>query len=148
ACYGNKFGPKGFGLAGGASGVSMDTDKAFEVSRENVSSCREAQAALTLAPNESRGKWGGGDSCPRCNKTVYIAEAAALRVVGKMWHKMCLSCANCNKMLDSLSCSDHEGEVFCKACYGKKFVPKGYGFAGGASGLSMDTGKAFQVTRE
>lgn len=51
-------------------------------------------------------------------------------------------------MLDSTSCTDHEGEVFCKACHTKMFGPKGYGFAGGASGLSMDTGKYGEVTRE
>lgn len=31
------------------------------------------------------------------------------------------------------------------ACYGKNFGPKGYGYAGGASGLSMDTGKPDDV---
>lgn len=54
--------------------------------------------------------------------------------------------AECNKLLDSYSCTNHEDEIFCKACYGKKFGPKGYGFAGGAGGLSMDTGKAFEVS--
>ncbi|KAH3891998.1 hypothetical protein DPMN_016109 [Dreissena polymorpha] len=55
--------------------------------------------------------------------------------------------AECNKLLDSYTCTNHEDEVFCKACYSKKFGPKGYGFAGGASGLSMDTGTPFEVTR-
>lgn len=146
ACYGKKFGPKGYGFAGGASGLSMDTGKPFEVTRGNVSSFHQAQAAPTLERNGSGGKIGGGDACPRCNKMVYFAEEA--RAVGKKWHKMCLSCNNCGKMLDSTTCSDHEGEVFCKACHSKMFGPKGYGFAGGASGLSMDTGKYGEITRE
>ena len=54
----------------------------------------------------------------------------------------------CNKLLDSTTLRDHDGEIFCKACYGKKFGPKGYGFAGGAGGLSMDTGKPYEVSRE
>lgn len=136
ACYGKKFGPKGYGFAGGASGLSMDTGKAFEVTRGNVSSYQLAQAAPTLERQSSTGKLGGSDACPRCQNPVYFAEEA--RAVGKKWHKMCLSCAKCNKMLDSTQVTDHEGEVYCKACHSKMFGPKGYGFAGGASGLSMD----------
>ena len=34
------------------------------------------------------------------------------------------------------------------ACYGRLFGPKGYGYAGGASGLSMDTGKADEICTE
>ena len=51
-------------------------------------------------------------------------------------------------MLDSTTCTDHGSDIYCKNCYGKLFGPKGYGFAGGASGLSMDTGNAGEVTRE
>jgi len=67
---------------------------------------------------------------------------------GTQLYIACIFVGNCKKILDSTTCVDHEGEVFCKACYGKMFGPKGYGFAGGASGLSMDTGKAYEVTRE
>ena len=56
--------------------------------------------------------------------------------------------ASCTKMLDSTTCTDHDGQVYCKSCYGRNFGPKGYGFAGGASGLSMDTGRAGEVTTE
>ena len=34
--------------------------------------------------------------------------------------------------------TEHEGELFCKGCYGKNFGPKGYGFGGGAGVLSME----------
>lgn len=46
----------------------------------------------------------------------------------------------CNKMLDSTNCTEHEKELFCKNCHGRKYGPKGYGFGGGAGALSMDTG--------
>ena len=46
-------------------------------------------------------------------------------------------------MLDSTTCAEHEGLIYCKGCHGKKFGPKGYGFGGGAGALSMDTGEQF-----
>ena len=47
----------------------------------------------------------------------------------------------CKKMLESTTVAEHEGQVFCKQCYGRKFGPKGYGFGGGAGCLSMDSGE-------
>ncbi|KOC67997.1 Muscle LIM protein Mlp84B [Habropoda laboriosa] len=47
----------------------------------------------------------------------------------------------CGKLLDSTNCTEHEGELFCKVCHGRKFGPKGYGFGGGAGCLSMDQGE-------
>ncbi|XP_064600601.1 cysteine and glycine-rich protein 2-like [Liolophura sinensis] len=90
--------------------------------------------------------FGGAPKCGRCGKSVYFAEEAI--ACGKKWHKSCLLCKNCNKRLDSTTCTDHDGEIYCKSCHGKLFGPKGYGFAGGSSGLSMDTGKANEVTRD
>ncbi|KAL3841671.1 hypothetical protein ACJMK2_019785 [Sinanodonta woodiana] len=147
ACYGKKFGPKGYGFAGGASGLSMDTGVPYEISTDNVSYLAQAQAAPILEANNSAGgRFGGGDSCSRCGKAVYFAEEA--RALGKKWHRLCLRCANCNKGLDSTTCTDHEGEVYCKSCHSKLFGPKGYGYAGGAALLSMDTGRVGEITRE
>ncbi|KAK3103841.1 hypothetical protein FSP39_022365 [Pinctada imbricata] len=144
SCYGKLFGPKGYGFAGGSSGLSMDTGNPYEQTRSNVSHIAQAQGAPFI--ETSKPKWGGTDGCPRCQKPVYFAEE--VRAMGKKWHKLCLACAKCNKLLDSTTCNDHDGEVFCKACYGKSFGPKGYGFAGGASGLSMDTGVRNQISTE
>lgn len=51
----------------------------------------------------------------------------------------------CNKKLDSTIVASHEGEIYCKSCYGKKFGPKGYGFGVGAGTLSMDTGEGLGI---
>jgi hypothetical protein len=32
--------------------------------------------------------------------------------------------AMCNKLLDSTTCADHEGSLYCKSCHGRKFGPK------------------------
>lgn len=37
---------------------------------------------------------------------------------------MCFACANCRKQLDSTNATEHDDELFCKSCYGKKFDPK------------------------
>ncbi|EDV37514.2 uncharacterized protein Dana_GF11368 [Drosophila ananassae] len=76
--------------------------------------------------------------CPACGKSVYAAEE---RVAGGYkFHKTCFKCSMCNKALDSTNCTEHEKELFCKNCHGRKYGPKGYGFGGGAGCLSMDTG--------
>ncbi|XP_072743647.1 muscle LIM protein 1 isoform X6 [Anoplolepis gracilipes] len=84
--------------------------------------------------------------CPKCGKSVYAAEE---RVAGGLkWHKTCFKCGLCGKPLDSTNCSEHEGELFCKVCHGRKFGPKGYGFGGGAGCLSMDQGEHLQAKSE
>ncbi|XP_011699156.1 PREDICTED: muscle LIM protein 1-like [Wasmannia auropunctata] len=84
--------------------------------------------------------------CPKCGKSVYAAEE---RVAGGLkWHKTCFKCGLCGKPLDSTNCTEHEGELFCKVCHGRKFGPKGYGFGGGAGCLSMDQGEHLQAKNE
>lgn len=50
----------------------------------------------------------------------------------------------CNKALDSTNCTEHDKELYCKNCHGRKYGPKGYGFGGGAGCLSMDSGAHIQ----
>ena len=47
-------------------------------------------------------------------------------------------------MMDS-HVTEHNDELYCKSCYGKKFGPKGYGYGGGAGVLSMDDGTGYVV---
>lgn len=84
------------------------------------------------------------DKCPKCSKPVYQAEEKL--AANRKWHKMCLKCGMCQKMLDSTTLAEHDGDIFCRQCYGRKFGPKGYGFGGGAGALSMDTGTQFGNT--
>ncbi|VEL35220.1 unnamed protein product [Protopolystoma xenopodis] len=49
----------------------------------------------------------------------------------------------CNKMLDSTTVAEHDKEVYCKQCHGRKFGIKGYGFGGGSGALNMDKGEKF-----
>jgi len=89
-------------------------------------------------------KAGEVSKCPTCDKAVYAAEEKIAG--GHRWHKGCFKCSMCNKLLDSTSCAEHENKLYCKTCYGRKFGPKGYGFGGGAAGLTMDNGEAYGNT--
>ena len=41
---------------------------------------------------------GGGSKCPKCGKSVYMAEEVL--AAGQKWHKMCCKCGECSKLLD------------------------------------------------
>ena len=65
--------------------------------------------------------------------------------------------AMCNKLLDSMTCNEHQAELYCKQCHCRKYGPKGIGFGIGAGiftiyflscfpctgSLTMDTGEQF-----
>ena len=77
---------------------------------------------------------GGTPKCPRCNQPVYFNEKKD--VLGKSYHKRCVTCKDCNKSLDTHNLNDHEGELYCTLCHRKNFGTRGYGFAAGGAGLS------------
>ena len=79
--------------------------------------------------------WPGDENCAN-----WFLSCVYLRY----WNFLFFS-ANCKKLLDSGSITEHDGEMFCGSCYRKFFGPKGYGFGGGAGCLSMDDGKGYQV---
>jgi hypothetical protein len=58
--------------------------------------------------------------CPACNKPVYAAEQVS--AVGKTWHKTCLRCTECKKVVTFGNWSDTGGKIYCNHCYDKKFV--------------------------
>ena len=77
-------------------------------------------------------RYGGADKCPRCGKTVYMAEkivgAGSVRILIiivinsniivafnlQSWHKGCFNCSSCKKKLDSTTVCDKDGEIYCK----------------------------------
>ncbi|RHZ74342.1 hypothetical protein Glove_226g37 [Diversispora epigaea] len=88
-------------------------------------------------------RYGGAPLCSRCEKVVYMAE----QVIGPNgpWHRACLTCIECKKRLDSFALAEHEGEAYCKMCHGRRFGPKGYGFASGTAFLSTENAKPLNM---
>ena len=71
--------------------------------------------------------------CPSCQKSVYAAEE--ILCAGAKFHKGCFKCGLCNKRLDSTNVANHNFEIYCKQCYGRKYGPKGVGFGLGKKKL-------------
>lgn len=82
-----------------------------------------------------------GTGCPRCGGMVFAAEQQLAR--GTMWHKQCYNCVDCHRPLDStLQCDGPDKEIYCRACYGKKYGPKGFGFGHSPTLVSIDAESA------
>ena len=63
--------------------------------------------------------------CPACNAAVFPAEAfmAADR---RPFHKACVKCVKCRKVLGPATINEHQTQLFCKACYDGIFMPQEY----------------------
>ena len=57
-------------------------------------------------------KWGGAEICPRCQKSVFIAEL--MRGAGQAWHKTCFLCFVCSKRIDSSNMCERDSEIYCR----------------------------------
>jgi len=149
SCYGKNFGPKGYGFGGGAAGLMCSDPNAEKTTSPVVSPVVQNNivtstppAATSVAANQKPKTKSfkenfrpGNDRCPRCNDRVFYAEKVVAN--GINWHKRCLRCVQCGKSLDSTSLNEHEEEIYCKACHGKLFGPKGFGFGIGGGTLQM-----------
>jgi len=100
-----------------------------------MANIKNREAALKLGQTNTK--------CARCGKTVYFAEQVF--GAGKKWHKQCFKCVACNKMINSSSLRDKDGEIYCASCHTRSFGTKGYGYGLGSGVLSTDTGKAGEV---
>ncbi|TPX35985.1 hypothetical protein SmJEL517_g01835 [Synchytrium microbalum] len=141
-CYGKLYGPKGYGYGGGAGTLSTDsTITSIPRSESGLQAASPSPRTSTTTPSapeaEALKKFVGSDVCPNCSKQVYFAEQQ-LGPGGIKYHKSCFKCTDCGKRLDSTLSASKDNVLYCKACHGKKFGPKGYGFGGGSAFLTVD----------
>ncbi|CAG8527456.1 9172_t:CDS:2 [Ambispora leptoticha] len=155
-CHGRRFGPKGYGFAGGTSFLNTERpvdnkkDELKSPTSEKLSQSPPMSPTRSITPSygffsQSQAKRSGSrrwslpvnnDICPRCSKAVYAAEAVL--GAGVKYHKLCLRCVQCSKLLDSTNMTDRDGKIYCRLCYSKEFGPKGYGYGGGAAFLTTE----------
>ncbi|XP_067626872.1 muscle LIM protein Mlp84B isoform X1 [Eurosta solidaginis] len=118
-CYGKRYGPKGFGYGHAPTLVSTSGESTIQ---------------FPEGKPFSGARSSGG--CPRCGYAVFAAEQMISK--SRIWHKRCFHCADCRKSLDSTNLNDGpDGDIYCRACYGRNFGPKGVGFGLGAGTLTM-----------
>uniref|UniRef100_A0AAY5EW29 LIM zinc-binding domain-containing protein n=1 Tax=Electrophorus electricus TaxID=8005 RepID=A0AAY5EW29_ELEEL len=68
-------------------------------------------------------------TCPSSNCTSEKVSS-----LGKNWHRFCLKCERCNKILSPGGHAEHNGLPYChKPCYGTLFGPKGVNIGGAGS---------------
>eukprot|EP00727_Mastigamoeba_balamuthi_P014234 m51a1_g9433 putative cysteine-rich protein 2 (210) ;mRNA; r:434416-435324 len=67
---------------------------------------------------------GGAKKCPACGKSVYFNEQVIF--AQNMWHKACLKCTTCGKLLSLDKTLEHDAKPYCKHDYDAAFSLKGY----------------------
>eukprot|EP00039_Didymoeca_costata_P005229 m.79743 g.79743 ORF g.79743 m.79743 type:complete len:91 (-) comp12726_c0_seq7:1211-1483(-) len=79
--------------------------------------------------------------CVVCEKSVYQAEL--VRACDKVYHKTCLKCGKCKKVLAAGGYLEKDGTPYCeKPCFAALFGPEG--FRGG--GNPMNLGAEYKKT--
>ncbi|KAI3381035.1 hypothetical protein SNEBB_004843 [Seison nebaliae] len=80
--------------------------------------------------------WVKPEKCPKCSKTVYKAEG--VNILGRLTHRFCVKCAECNKLLEIGKFVDHNDNIYCRTCYSRSYGPAGVS-AGIVYGRSDET---------
>ncbi|KAF9910778.1 Four and a half LIM domains protein 5 [Linnemannia zychae] len=102
------------GEYGGAAGMSSPV--LVMASPSAVRSTPPALTSLFSTRTRPLPKFGGVTTCPRCQQAVGVMD----QVPGpknEKWHKKCLNCKECKKVLDSSALTRGEGEAFCRGCF-------------------------------
>ena len=145
--FSKNFGPRGYGFGSGAGVLSMDAgagpggrSQQRSSSDQPPARAKESAPSPAQASQEVEGgmkpRWGGGNTCPKCDKTVYFAEQ--IKAAFHTWHRACFTCSTCDKRLDAATCCDSRDRVYCRPCYGRNFGPKGVGYGLGAGTLQTN----------
>ncbi|KAL9558849.1 hypothetical protein PS6_001060 [Mucor atramentarius] len=91
-------------------------------------------------------RFGGAPKCPRCEKSVYMAEQVL--GPGGPWHNYCLTCRECNKRLDSTTLTEKDNEVDMMNESVIKWDTNTKKYAGGAAFLSTENKMPSEVLKE
>ena len=109
ACYSREFGGSA-GYRGSLGKRLIDASSAA-----HFRPCQNVDTRSVPAENEE-------SACRKCSGKVYALERISSKAGN--WHKQCFNCNGCGATLTSTLTSafgGQDGEVYCKACFGKTF---------------------------
>ncbi|CAH8864057.1 unnamed protein product [Trichobilharzia szidati] len=153
SCYAKNYGPHIYGFS--TNGVSakscydlrdymksdgctnshspMSYSQTYQHHQNHYSSGQESSSNWDYSgnyiPRNIKTRWSSGNGgcnsnrCANCPDIVYANER--IDAVGKVFHRLCFKCADCQRLLDRGTACDHNREVFCQNCYTKNFGSKG-----------------------
>jgi len=133
-CYSKLFGPKGYGFGGSLNDTGLNKDGSMRddarnsLAREQAINARKSKAGLKPVNPSGRSTLVDPQQCYKCGKTLGAAER--VHALGEYWHKSCLTCSDCGKILQLGTFYEHDHKPWCETCYHKNFHTKGYGFGG------------------
>ena len=82
-CHKRKFGPRGYGYAGGAAGLAPEYGETDQRTTPSTITVPQHAPSTGADPNDTR-------NCPRCGKRVYFAEE--VKALSRNWHRLCFKC--------------------------------------------------------
>ena len=63
--------------------------------------------------------------CPACKTSVFPAESV-MAGDRKPFHKQCVKCVKCKKMLNAATINEHKTQLYCAYCYDDVFMSQEY----------------------
>ncbi|CAB4062558.1 unnamed protein product [Lepeophtheirus salmonis] len=100
-----------------------------------------------LDPSIIKGSPSDENTCPRCSGKVFHAEKISVK--GKLYHKKCSTCLNCTKpLVQSDIFVGKDEDIYCKACYSRKFGAPGYRGAGCGDWTDHDSAKTVRPVQD
>ncbi|KAF9148505.1 hypothetical protein BG015_009745 [Linnemannia schmuckeri] len=106
---------------GGSEHAGMGSPVLVMTSPSAVRSTPPPLTSLFSTRTRPLPKFGGVTTCPRCHQAVGVMDQVP-GPKGEKWHKKCLNCKECKKVLDSSALTRGEGEAFCRGCFSKTRV--------------------------
>ncbi|KNC79567.1 hypothetical protein SARC_08041 [Sphaeroforma arctica JP610] len=107
------------------TGVTRSDQDAVMARQAFEAQANEQETVMVKKGSEPKkvSRFGGADKCAKCNKSVYAMEKTSCNET--IYHKKCLRCNHCDKILTLGEYAGLEGVMYCKPHFKSLFALKG-----------------------